>query len=105
MREYVNRSMQIMLLLVPFMSCKNTAAIHLLVPSDYKGPVQITCMTIGDPTSSIVVDEQGNGIAPACPTDKTRVYVDRSGSSSEADGVQWFKTGDGITTGFEVDAK
>src|ERR1700743_2268020 len=79
------------------------STMHLLVPQGVTGRVIVDCDSNDDQGGTVRVDAQGHGRAHACPRNEARVFVDRNGSSTRIENVEWLKTGDGLTTQFRLD--
>jgi hypothetical protein len=93
----------LMLLILVLSSCLRRApSVHVQNPHGFKGEANISCVSTADKRVTIQIDANGMAAAP-CPLRESPVFIDEDGKSTEADNVEWLKTGDGIVVGMKLE--
>jgi hypothetical protein len=75
------------------------------LPPNFKGHVAVTCEHVGEVSSPVIIDPEGSGTAPLCPSRAVHLDVRRAGHHIEIGDVSWSRTGDNIPVGFRLVVK
>jgi hypothetical protein len=88
------------------LGCTREDTLRVVVPSGYRGHVDIPCVGVMDGNRTITVNASGRAPDATCPKDELHVVVVRDGVIvPPTHGIAWVKTGDGIPVGLEFDVK
>ena len=92
---------QILVLSFVIVGCASPT-LHISVPNDFHGEIDLLCGEVGKGDISIAVDRSGHAPEFPCPRKEAKVFLLRNGKTYPIYDAEWRTTGDGIPRGIRI---
>ena len=92
---------QILVLSFVIVGCASPT-LHISVPNDFHGEIDLLCGEVGKGDISIAVDRFGHAPEFPCPRKEAKVFLLRNGKTYPIYDAEWRTTGDGIPRGIRI---